>query len=971
MFVGEYLLRYRLHPEFERATLGAGGARLLRDRGAAMTERRGADRARATSTRRSPGATAGALARRQFLADVAALAERLPARRRDAQPLRRPLPLRGRPRRRAAARPDQPAAAEPPSPTRSRGCARASPAPTRSSRPRRDDARPAERFATRRARHAGARRRRDPARSIADLVAAHVLTSGSTGAPVPHAKPWGLLVAQRARPRRAGSPTRSAAPTSPASTLVATVPAQHMYGFESSVLLALLGGAAFDAGGRSIPADIAAALARVAAPRALVTTPFHLKTLLDAGRRAAAGRPASSAPPRRCRRSWRRAPKRRSARRWSRSTAAPRPARSRRGARPRAPSGSTFDGLRLDGDGDRSRASAAATCRSRRALADVLEVVDAETLPPARPLQRPDQRRRQAQLARPPELPPQRDRRRRRRRVLDAARATTATPASSAWSPSSSRPALRASAIVAALREPRRRGVPAAPRRPRRRAAARGDRQADRARGSRELAARARSPRGRAMSETIVGVAQRSTIARRPSGLRRPLPRPAGAARRRAARRGAGGGAAPSRRWPPASAPRRAWRSSSSSRRSARARRSRSRLRARRRARSNGASASAAATSPAARSRAPTSPRRRRHEGRRRHRAAARAGPRQRERSNLLALRVMRWIALAAGRRVARLAAASDRAATSCSSTARRAATRRATSRARSAARATWRDVYRHFHTFAPTVLDRVYLLRERFDLFDASRPAASRRSSSRSAAARACWPVGAHLGSFEALRAVGHEQGPARGDGHVRGQRAADQRHARGDRARAPSCTPSRSAASTRCSSLRHWLDDGGLAGLLADRTLPGAIRSARRRVALPFLGAPARFTDGPFRLAALLRRTVVFMAGLYRGGNRYDLRFDELADFSDRGRRRRGERDALIARPLQRYVAHARSAVPRGAVQLVQLLRLLGRCRRRSPQPRPERRRCVAAPSRCWPALARRAGAARRGAGVRPRRS
>ena len=70
-----------------------------------------------------------------------------------------------------------------------------------------------------------------------------------------------------------------------------------------------------------------------------------------------------------------------------------------------------------------------------------------------------------------------------------------------------------------------------------------------------------------------------------------------------------------------------------------------------------------------------------------------------------------------------------------------------------------------------------------------------------------------------------------------------------------------------------------------------------------LPFLGVPARFADGPFRLAALLRRKVVFMAGLYRGGNRYDLRFSELADFSTATSA--GERDALIGAALARYVA------------------------------------------------------------------
>ena len=85
-------------------------------------------------------------------------------------------------------------------------------------------------------------------RIAADLVAAQVLTSGSTGAPVPHAKPWGLLVRNAAGRGRSASPRRSGVPSSHGVTLVATVPPQHMYGFESTVLVALLGGAAFDAG---------------------------------------------------------------------------------------------------------------------------------------------------------------------------------------------------------------------------------------------------------------------------------------------------------------------------------------------------------------------------------------------------------------------------------------------------------------------------------------------------------------------------------------------------------------------------------------------------------------------------------------------------------------------------------------------------------------------------------------------------
>jgi hypothetical protein len=116
----------------------------------------------------------------------------------------------------------------------------------------------------------------------ADLDAACLLTSGSTGAPQPHQRRWGSLVESiRAEAERLAELLQW--PSIAGLNLVATVPAQHSYGFESSVMLALLGGAAFDAGRPFYPADIADALARLPAPRALVTTPFHLKTLLLAG----------------------------------------------------------------------------------------------------------------------------------------------------------------------------------------------------------------------------------------------------------------------------------------------------------------------------------------------------------------------------------------------------------------------------------------------------------------------------------------------------------------------------------------------------------------------------------------------------------------------------------------------------------------------------------------------------------------
>ena len=112
--------------------------------------------------------------------------------------------------------------------------------------------------------------------------AACLLTSGSTGAPQPQRKRWdSLLLSSEAEARSLCQLLDW--PTIAGLHIVATVPPQHSYGFESSVLLALLGGAAFDAARPFYPADIADALAPLPQPRALVTTPVHLKALLLSG----------------------------------------------------------------------------------------------------------------------------------------------------------------------------------------------------------------------------------------------------------------------------------------------------------------------------------------------------------------------------------------------------------------------------------------------------------------------------------------------------------------------------------------------------------------------------------------------------------------------------------------------------------------------------------------------------------------
>lgn len=104
-------------------------------------------------------------------------------------------------------------------------------------------------------------------------------TSGSTGAPKANLKSWAGFAAST---RRNAALLREIC-AGDSFHIVATVPPQHMYGMEMTVLLPLLAPFAVDGSRPLFPADVARALARVAAPRLLVTTPVHLRALVADG----------------------------------------------------------------------------------------------------------------------------------------------------------------------------------------------------------------------------------------------------------------------------------------------------------------------------------------------------------------------------------------------------------------------------------------------------------------------------------------------------------------------------------------------------------------------------------------------------------------------------------------------------------------------------------------------------------------
>jgi acyl-coenzyme A synthetase/AMP-(fatty) acid ligase len=113
-----------------------------------------------------------------------------------------------------------------------------------------------------------------------DHPALVAFTSGSTGSPHPNSKTWGSLVAVAQ-----STGTRLGLKTSGRMTVVATVPHQHMYGLEASMMLPIQHGMAFHVGRPLFPEDVRLALAEVPSPRMLVTTPLHIRACVTAGSR--------------------------------------------------------------------------------------------------------------------------------------------------------------------------------------------------------------------------------------------------------------------------------------------------------------------------------------------------------------------------------------------------------------------------------------------------------------------------------------------------------------------------------------------------------------------------------------------------------------------------------------------------------------------------------------------------------------
>jgi predicted LPLAT superfamily acyltransferase len=169
-------------------------------------------------------------------------------------------------------------------------------------------------------------------------------------------------------------------------------------------------------------------------------------------------------------------------------------------------------------------------------------------------------------------------------------------------------------------------------------------------------------------------------------------------------------------------------------------------------------------------------------------------------------------------------------------------------------------------------------------------------------ASGRGALLLGAHLGSFEVMHSIGRRQ-PA-----LEVSMAMYEHNARKINATLaavnPALTPDVISLGQVDAMLKiaQRLDRGAFVGMLGDRTLDDRTLGNETVQAVTLLGQRAYLPLGPLRAAALLRCSVIFMAGLYRGGNRYHVVFAPVADFSAAPAL---GRDAAVRVAIERYAA------------------------------------------------------------------
>ena len=208
-------------------------------------------------------------------------------------------------------------------------------------------------------------------------------------------------------------------------------------------------------------------------------------------------------------------------------------------------------------------------------------------------------------------------------------------------------------------------------------------------------------------------------------------------------------------------------------------------------------------------------------------------------------------------------------------------------------------DILKHIHSYAATILDRIYLLHDtNLDRFALSVHGLDQLEIEM-ARGRGVLLLGSHFGSFEALRALAIQRP------EVQLRVVMDLKQTRALNELLHALNPSVAAnvidagvdPGALALSLHDAAQQGALIGLLADRP-----RQHEATAPVEFFGRTAHIPVAGYQIASMLDLPVVLAFGVYRGGNRYDLHFETLAQSI---KIPRSDRAAQLQAWAQRYAA------------------------------------------------------------------
>ena len=265
----------------------------------------------------------------------------------------------------------------------------------------------------------------------------------------------------------------------------------------------------------------------------------------------------------------------------------------------------------------------------------------------------------------------------------------------------------------------------------------------------------------------------------------------------------------------------------------------------------------------------------------------------KKERSNPATLRLICWIALHTSRFVARLFLYPITLYFYLTSAQVRSASQNYLRRIAGLTGNPW-QVAKHIFCFSATILDRVYFLTDQFHRFEIKIHGIEHIEAQR-ASGKGCILLGAHLGSFELLRALAVQN-------KMPFKILMYQDHNAMITKIFNSLNPEIAKSVINLANdnamleMNERLNAGDMVGMLGDRYI-----EKDKRLNCQLLGDTVEFPAGPMTLATITKVPVIFFCGVYCGKNKYEIYIEKITEATQLSR---GKRDDYVRKTTQKYV-------------------------------------------------------------------